>query len=310
MLVKKASAVCLEGGRWTAKLQVALFGPFTHTQMQRLTVIFSFWTAKTNLHAADSGNLSFVLHMREKIFKAPCVLFLSHLLTSLSFCAEKFGTPITDDKQNIPLDYEIAVQYIPREVAGACWVVLNVYPLEQSLRNLAEMFGAISSNKDNILVFIAMLKSLRFTFDHEKLETSMQVFQCHYQEERLKSGLYFHYIEDLLHAAREETSSFSCKPPSCLNTQQTPGGHMEGRGYKWWKRTPLLLLCIPVTACVALVVWRVTYPRHLPVCHAENIQLAVPCGVIPSMSVSIPLRTDTSSLPEENAIPGMPVAEE
>ena len=31
------------------------------------------------------------------------------------------------------------------------------------------MFGAISSNKENIIVFIAMLKSLRFTFDHEEL---------------------------------------------------------------------------------------------------------------------------------------------
>lgn len=31
------------------------------------------------------------------------------------------------------------------------------------------MFGAISSNKENIIVFIAMLKGLRFTFDHEEL---------------------------------------------------------------------------------------------------------------------------------------------
>lgn len=105
-------------------------------------------------------------------------------------------------KQNIPSDYEIPVQYIPKEVvrmtqrtqhddryttmtwsmflylfffvcffykAGACWLVLNIYPLEQSLRKLADMFGAISSNKDNITVFIAMLKGLRFTFDHEEL---------------------------------------------------------------------------------------------------------------------------------------------
>jgi len=48
-------------------------------------------------------------------------------------------------------------------------VVLNIYPLEQSLRKLASMFGAISSNKENIIIFIAMLKSLRFTFDHEEL---------------------------------------------------------------------------------------------------------------------------------------------
>lgn len=53
--------------------------------------------------------------------------------------------------------------------AGTCWVVLNIYPLEQSLRKLASMFGTISTNKDNVLLFIAMLKSLRFTLDHERL---------------------------------------------------------------------------------------------------------------------------------------------
>ncbi|XP_054608801.1 kit ligand-like isoform X1 [Dunckerocampus dactyliophorus] len=249
--------------------------------------------------------------MREKIFKAHCVLFLSHLLTSLNLCTGKFGAPITDDvsklsllKHNVPSDYEIPVQYIPKEVAGECWVVLNIYPLEQSLRHLASMFGAISSNKDNITVFIAMLKSLRFTFDHGELETAMQVFQCHYEEERLKSALYFDYIEDILRAAREETSSFSCKPPPCLHTQQTPGGRQEGREYRWWKRTPLLLVFIPVTACVTLILWRVKSRRHLPERRAENVQLAAPCYMIPSVSVSIPLQTDANSLPGEDAIPG------
>ena len=50
-----------------------------------------------------------------------------------------------------------------------CWVVLNAYPLEQSLCRLANMFGALSSNRENIVVFVAMLKSLRFTFDHDEL---------------------------------------------------------------------------------------------------------------------------------------------
>lgn len=148
--------------------------------------------------------------------------------------------------------------------AGTCWVVLNIYPLEQSLRKLANMFGAISSNRENIMVFNAMLKSVRFTFDHEELvrqsrwqistaaqfqggvsqyfghlmaclsnfriacclipqETAMQVFQCHYQEGSLVSGLYFDYIKDVLHAASQGTSGFACKPPPCLNPQQTPG---------------------------------------------------------------------------------------
>ncbi|KAI3366783.1 hypothetical protein L3Q82_009444, partial [Scortum barcoo] len=238
-------------------------------------------------------------------------------------------------KQNIPSDYEIPVSYIPKEVAGTCWVVLNIYPLEQSLRKLANMFGAISSNKENILVFIAMLKSLRFTFDHEELETAMQVFQCHYREGSLISGLYFDYIKDVLHAASQGTSGFSCKPPPCLNPQQTPGGQEESRRSSWLKRTPLLLALIPFTACVVIIVWLVSewinsmwkiyfctmigseilfkdslagFPavksgRRLPVCNTENSQM-VPSDMIPTVSVSIPLQTLT------HAADTQPVGEE
>lgn len=118
------------------------------------------------------------------------------------------------------------------------------------------MFGSISSNREHIVVFITMLKSLRFTFDHEELvsvfsskgtaavshmriasliylcaaccwliaqETAMQVFQCHYREGSLMSGLYFDHIKDVLHAASQGTSGFSCKPPPCLNLQNSPG---------------------------------------------------------------------------------------
>ncbi|XP_051248767.1 uncharacterized protein LOC127359095 isoform X2 [Dicentrarchus labrax] len=242
--------------------------------------------------------------MRKKILKAPCLLL--SLFTSLNLCSGKFGTPITDDvsklsllKQNIPSDYEIPVNYIPKEVAGTCWVVLNIYPLEQSLRKLANMFGAVSSNKENIVVFIAMLKSLRFTFDHEELETAMQLFQCHYQEGSLMSGLYFNYIKDVLHAASQGTSGFSCKPPPCLNPQ-TPGPE-----YSWSKRTPLMLALIPFTACVVILVWLAKSGRRLPVCNSENSQMAPP-DMIPTVSISIPLQTLTHTAetqPVGEAIP-------
>lgn len=139
--------------------------------------------------------------------------------------------------------------------AGRCWVALNIYPLEQSLRRLAGVFGAISSNREHIGVFVSMLKSLRFTFDHEELvseapkarrwgpvlelnnsalemtcgclipqEAEMQLFQCHYQERGLMSGLYFDYVRDILHAAAsQEASSLLCKPPPCLNLHPSPG---------------------------------------------------------------------------------------
>ncbi|CAN9508226.1 unnamed protein product [Ophioblennius macclurei] len=248
--------------------------------------------------------------MRKKILKAPCLLL--SLVTSLNLCSGKFGAPITDDvtkltilKQNIPSDYEIPISYIPKEVGGTCWVVLNIYPLEQSLRKLANMFGAISSNKENIIVFIAMVKSLRFTFDHEELETAMQVFQCHYQEGSLLSGHYFDYIKDILHSATQGTSGFSCKPPPCLNSPHTPGGQEENRRFSWSKRAPLLLALIPFTACVILIVWLVNSRRRLPVCNTENSQMA-PTDMIPTVSVSIPLQTlahaaDTQPAGEEIA---------
>ncbi|XP_040029045.1 kit ligand-like [Gasterosteus aculeatus] len=248
--------------------------------------------------------------MRKKILKATCLLL--SLCTSLNICFGKFGTPITDDvsklsllKQNMPSDYEIPVSYIPKEVAGPCWVVLNIYPLEQSLRKLASRFGAVSSNRENTIVFIAMLKSLRFTFDHEELETTMQVFQCHYQEERLMSGLYFDYIKDVLHAASQGASGFSCKPPSCLNPRQTPGGLEEGRETSWSKRTPLLLALIPFMACVVVLVYLLKSGRLLPVCNTENSHMA-PSDTIATVSVSIPLQTLTHAAdtqPVGEAIP-------
>ncbi|CAB1419009.1 unnamed protein product [Pleuronectes platessa] len=249
--------------------------------------------------------------MRKKILKAPCLLL--SLFTSLNLCSGKFGTPITDDvsklallKQNIPSDYEIPVSYIPKEVAGTCWVVLNIYPLEQSLRKLAGMFGAISSNKENIIVFIAMLKSFRFTFDHEELETTMQVFQCHYREGSLMSGLYFDYIKDILQAAAQGTSGFSCKPPPpCLNPQHPPGGKEDARKYGWSKRTPVLLALIPFIACVVLIVWQVNSRRRLPMCNTEN-NPTPSSDTVPSVSVSIPLQTLTHSADTQPAGEVMP----
>lgn len=126
-------------------------------------------------------------------------------------------------------------------------MVLNIYPLEQSLRRLAGVFGAASSNREHIGVFVSMLKSLRFTFDHEELvsgpvfggliiqllrfpvvvwipqEAAMQLFQCHYRETAPMSGLYFDYITDILHAASQGASGLSCKPPPCLHSHPSPG---------------------------------------------------------------------------------------
>lgn len=55
-------------------------------------------------------------------------------------------------------------------------------------------------------------------------EAAMQLFQCHYRERGLMSGLYFDYVKDILQAAASQgESSLSCKPPPCLNLHPSPG---------------------------------------------------------------------------------------
>uniref|UniRef100_A0A8C8CHM3 Kit ligand n=1 Tax=Oncorhynchus tshawytscha TaxID=74940 RepID=A0A8C8CHM3_ONCTS len=187
-------------------------------------------------------------------------------------------------KHNIPKDYNISMHYIPKERSGVCWVLLNIYPLEQSLRELAQVFGAISSNKDNIMIFITMLQNLRFKFDHEELVMPV-IFKCHYRAVKWPSGQYFDYIRDILNSAAQGEGGFRCVPPPCP-APTTPGKkHAPTHSidsaptYSIHKSLPhrvlfslsgseaqdheqtrsrgslLSLLPIPVTACVFLIVW-------------------------------------------------------
>uniref|UniRef100_A0A8C8CLC0 Kit ligand n=1 Tax=Oncorhynchus tshawytscha TaxID=74940 RepID=A0A8C8CLC0_ONCTS len=207
-----------------------------------------------------------------------CVLLF--LFTSLGVCSGGFGNPVTDDVSRLML----LVRYsILNSTIGVCWVLLNIYPLEQSLRELAQVFGAISSNKDNIMIFITMLQNLRFKFDHEELAT-MQVFKCHYRAVKWPSGQYFDYIRDILNSAAQGEGGFRCVPPPCP-APTTPGKkHAPTHSidsaptYSIHKSLPhrvlfslsgseaqdheqtrsrgslLSLLPIPVTACVFLIV--------------------------------------------------------
>ncbi|XP_070997731.1 uncharacterized protein [Oncorhynchus clarkii lewisi] len=194
-----------------------------------------------------------------------CVLLF--LFTSLGVCSGGFGNPVTDDvsklillKHNIPKDYNISIHYIPKERSGVCCVLLNIYPLEQSLRELSRVFGAISSNKDNIMIFITMLQNLRFQFDHEELEATMQVFKCHYRAVKWPSGQYFDYIRDILNSAAQGEGGFRCVPPPCP-APTTPGSEAQDHEQTRSRGSLLSLLPIPVTACVFLIVWMIQSRR-------------------------------------------------
>lgn len=54
---------------------------------------------------------------------------------------------------------------------GKCWLQLNLYPVEKSLKQLAHKFSNLSINRENITIFITMLQGLRFMLGNEELVT-------------------------------------------------------------------------------------------------------------------------------------------
>ncbi|XP_051807991.1 kit ligand-like [Acanthochromis polyacanthus] len=154
-----------------------------------------------------------------------CVCFL--LFIMLGVHSNTFDvSPVTDDisklytlKQNIPKDYKIPVRYIPKQECGMCWVKLNIYPLEASLQDLAHKFGNISSNRNDIGIFILILQDLRLRMD--SVEPIMFEFECHYREERWPTERYFDFVKDFLTAAQNKEDSDDCDPPPCPTTPYT-----------------------------------------------------------------------------------------
>lgn len=58
---------------------------------------------------------------------------------------------------------------------GDCWLYVNMYHVESSLKTLALRFGNLSTNKANITIFITMLEGFRFTLDNEELVISLRL---------------------------------------------------------------------------------------------------------------------------------------
>ncbi|XP_076878228.1 kit ligand a isoform X2 [Brachyhypopomus gauderio] len=220
-----------------------------------------------------------------------------HLLLYITVAAysSEIGNPITDDirkisllKQNIPKDYKITVHYLPKEVSGMCWVKLNVFHLEESLKLLAEKFGNISSNKDNIGTFVQMLREIRYHIGNG-LENAMFDFECHYREVKWLTGRYFEFVEDFFNTANSSREDVDCEPPPCptiIKTSPTPTlasaqHHSKDSSPEWnstekeESRTPrflpetlerglLSLLFIPLIAVGFLLIWKVKSRRTAP----------------------------------------------
>ncbi|XP_011471186.1 kit ligand [Oryzias latipes] len=206
-----------------------------------------------------------------------CVRFL--LLITLGVPSCTFGSfQITDDisklsvlKQNIPRDYNISVRYIPKELAGMCWVKLNIFFMEESLNELAKKFGNVSSNKNDIKIFIDMLQYMRLPLGN--LEPLMYDFECHFRNEQWQTEQYFDYVKDLLKAA-EDNISDDCDPPPCPTSLPTETfstysictgcsprtATYYGTPEKLLQSLPILF--IPLLALVFLLVWKLQSKRN------------------------------------------------
>ncbi|XP_071781631.1 kit ligand a isoform X1 [Centroberyx gerrardi] len=229
---------------------------------------------------------------KSKIWIRVCVHLL--LCITLGVHSSEFDVnPVTDDisrlsvlRQNIPKDYKIPVQYVPKEEGGMCWVKLNVFYLEESLKDLAHKFGNISSNRKDISIFVQMLQEVRLYMG--SVEPAMYDFECHYRTERWQTARYFDFVEDFLIAAQFREDSADCDPPPCPTTPyaittrqyitESPlpsnnAADCDPANCKTRKqlmrllpevveRSLLSLLLIPVAAIVFLLVWKMRSRRN------------------------------------------------
>ncbi|KAI4884342.1 hypothetical protein NFI96_015520, partial [Prochilodus magdalenae] len=157
-------------------------------------------------------------------------------------------------RENLPKDYRIPVRYISKDVGGTCWLLLNLYPVEISLKALALKFGNLSSNRENITIFITMLQGLRFTVDNEELEATMQAFKCHYRSVRWSTRRYFDHVKEVLVTFNSAPHQFHCTPPPCPTAPPiTPGQGSQKHVIDRAIPGLLALLVIPCIATLALI---------------------------------------------------------
>ncbi|KAI5617979.1 kit ligand b, partial [Silurus asotus] len=167
-----------------------------------------------------------------------CVLVL--IFSGLVSCSGVFGSPLTDDVSTLDT------------LGGTCWVYLNLYPAESSLKNLALKFGNHSANRENITIFITMLQGLRFTIDNEELESTMQAFKCHYQSARWSTRRYFDHVKEVLVTFASTPHQFYCTPPPCP-TPTAPPVKSDRRVIERAIPGVLALIIIPCLAAFALI---------------------------------------------------------
>ncbi|XP_042562713.1 kit ligand b isoform X2 [Clupea harengus] len=208
---------------------------------------------------------------KTNIGESVCILAL--LLSTLVTGGVKGRTPLTDDvgtldvlKGNIPRDYRILVNHTPKAVAGKCWLQLNIYPVEKSLKQLAHKFNNLSINRENITIFITMLQGLRFMLGNEELDLAMQAFECHFRTAHWPTELYFDHVKEVFSAAANVSGILECAPPPCPSTlppSATTGHERQYHIGESLKRSLPVLLLVPVLFLLFLGAWMVVQRRRV-----------------------------------------------
>ncbi|XP_041964801.1 kit ligand a isoform X5 [Alosa alosa] len=269
---------------------------------------------------------------KSKIWMHTCF----HLLLFIAVVAHssEIGNPITDDikkisilKQNIPKDYKITVKYIPMEESGLCWVRLNVFHLEESLKVLARKFGNISSNRDHINTFIQILREMRYHIGNV-LDDTMLEFQCHYREEKWPTGDYFDFVEYFFKMANSSREDEDCESPPCPTLEGTTTtsyttkagsvsppsagtGQLKDKEKIPWvlpeniEKSLLSLLLIPVIAILLLFAWKIKSRRHVALTDKKASSHDVTKGVDGSSP-----QLETEALEEKKCLNVIEITEE
>ncbi|XP_014914146.1 kit ligand a [Poecilia latipinna] len=194
---------------------------------------------------------------------------------------------VPDLRQNIPKDYKIPIKFIPKEMGDMCWAKLNLYYLEESLKDLSEKFGNISSNNLNIQILIQFIEEKRIGISN--MNTQMLEFECHYRDDKWETGKYFNFVEEVCNTADRERPEEECDPPPCPTTP-IPTEESSSAQYTSGQDTSLSistkeiarssasspsplrqvvekslfsLLFIPLLALIFLLVWKVRSRRNV-----------------------------------------------
>ncbi|XP_015227707.1 kit ligand a [Cyprinodon tularosa] len=192
-------------------------------------------------------------------------------------------------RHNIPKDYNISLQYIPKEMGKTCWVKLNLVYLNQSLKDLSNKFGNSSSNKELIKLIMLYVeeerRKIQKQFTDLKWEDLMWEFQCHSRQQMWETGKYFDFVKEFFRAAKNEDYSDDCSDPECPvdpTKEYSTGQPLESQniGNESWQAPPFTveppspivkiiekslfsLLFIPLLALIFLLVWKVRSKRNV-----------------------------------------------